>query len=114
MPFTAIELGYIDSTVGTLCRKRSPEHIKDKLSMEYSVKGFDVLMYELRPVWNDPQRKTESAIAKFKYAKKSKQWTLYWQRANLKWLRYDKDLTGADLAELVDEVDQDSQHVFFG
>jgi hypothetical protein len=50
MAFSEIELKRIDKEVGGLCKKRSPAHIKDKLSLEYRIKGHGVIIYPKFPV----------------------------------------------------------------
>lgn len=40
MAFSELELKRIEQTVGEFCRKRSPVYLKDKLRLEYSVKGY--------------------------------------------------------------------------
>ena len=48
MAFTEVELRRIEQTVGQLCRKRSPVHLRSQVRLEYSVKGHDVVIYERR------------------------------------------------------------------
>ncbi len=114
MAFSEFELKYIENTVGTLCRKRSPVHLRDKLRIVYVVKGHDVSMYEERPRWDNPRERTTSGIAKFKYIKKQKLWKLYWMRADLKWHLYGAFPESRRLEELVTEVDKDPHGAFFG
>ncbi len=114
MAFTAIELKKIDNTVGALCRKRSPAHLKDKFSLEYSVKDHDVLLYERRLRWDNPDEGIESGVAKLRYTRKTNQWQLYWQRANRKWVKYEPCPANKDLAVIVDEVGKDRYGCFFG
>ena len=114
MALTAIELKKIDNTVGALCRKRSPAHLKEKLRLEYSVIGHYVLIYERRPRWNNPDEWIESGVAKLRYTRKTNQWQLYWRRANIKWVKYEPCPANKDLATIVDEVDKDRYGCFFG
>ena len=41
MAFSEIELKRIEQEVGGLCKRRSPTHLKDELSLEYRIKGHD-------------------------------------------------------------------------
>lgn len=43
MAFSEVELKKIKQTVGKMCRKRSPAHLKDTLQLEYSVNGHEVM-----------------------------------------------------------------------
>ena len=36
MPFTEIELKYIDDTVGKMCKRRSPPHLRDELRESFT------------------------------------------------------------------------------
>ncbi len=55
MAFSELELKRIEQTVGEFCRKRSPAHLKDKLRLEYSVKGHEVIVFEWRSKWDNPR-----------------------------------------------------------
>lgn len=114
MAFSEIELKRIDNAVGKLCQKRSPAHLRDKFSLEFSIKGHDVLIYERRPQWNKPSDYTESAIAKLKYFRTANEWRLFWRRASLKWESYKPFPTSKVLNDLVVEVDNDPFGTFFG
>jgi len=39
MAFSELELKLIEEAVGEFCCKRSPAHLKDKLRLEYLIKG---------------------------------------------------------------------------
>ena len=49
MAFSEIEMYKIDNFVGTLCKLRAPEAVRDKLRYEYQIKNQDVILYEIRP-----------------------------------------------------------------
>ncbi len=114
MAFSEIELKRIDKEVGGICKKRSPAHIKDKLSLEYRVKVHEVLIYERRPQWDNPKNWIESPDAKLKYVRTSNVWQLFWQRANGKWVSYEPLPFSKDLKSLVEEIDSDPHGCFFG
>jgi hypothetical protein len=114
MAFSEIELERIDKEVGGLCKKRSPAHIKDKFSLEYRIKGHEVIVYERRPQWDNPNKWIESPDAKLKYVRTSKVWQLFWQRANGKWVGYESFPFSNDLRSLVEVIDADPHGCFFG
>jgi hypothetical protein len=43
MPFTEIELKYIEDTVGRMCKRRSPPQFRDELRIVYKVERLDVI-----------------------------------------------------------------------
>lgn len=64
MAFSELELKRIEQTVGIFCVKHSPAYLKDKLRLEYVVKGHDVVVVERRPRWDNrpsgPKRRWRS------------------------------------------------------
>ena len=114
MAFGELELKRIEQTVGEFCRKRSPAHLRDKLRLEYSVKGHEVIIFELRPKWDNPKEWTELPVAKLKFIRSANKWRLYWQRADLKWHEYPGQSSSDRINDLVREVDADPLACFFG
>lgn len=114
MPFSELELKRIEQTVGEWCRKRSPAVLKDKVQLEYSVKGHEVIIFERRPEWDNPKEWIESPVAKLKFIRSASKWRLYWQRADLKWHEYPGLSSSDDLGDLVHEIDADPLACFFG
>jgi len=114
MPFTEIELKRIENTVGKMCKKRSPVQLRDKLRTSFEIKDYEVIIYEERPRWNDPQEWLNSPIAKFKHIRKDKIWKLYWMRQDMKWHTYFGLNSSKDLEDLVKEVDNDPHGAFWG
>lgn len=114
MSFSEIELKKIDNLVGGLCRKHSPVLLRNELRMEYAIDGYNVLILECRPHWDNQSEWMQNPIAKIKFTRKTAEWTLYWQRANGKWISYEPRPTTKDLLLLVNEVDEDPLHTFFG
>ena len=114
MPFTEIELKYIESTVGKMCKRRSPPQFSDKLRTTFEVRSLDVIVYEERPEWHNPKEWSKTEVAKFKYSRKDGEWKLYWMRSDLKWHAYDMVSPTKSLEEIVKEVDEDPDGAFFG
>ena len=116
MPFSEIELRYIEDTVGKMCGRRSPPLLRDELRIIYEVERLDVVVYEERPNWRDPKKWSRMGVAKFKYSRKDGKWKLFWMRSDSKWHRYEMGMPGGAkrLEELVKEVDNDPYGAFFG
>ncbi|MGQ0665577.1 MAG: DUF3024 domain-containing protein [Nitrospiraceae bacterium] len=114
MAFSELELKRIEQTVGEFCKKRSPPHLKDKLRLEYLVKGQDVVIFERRPRWDNPKEWIESPVAKLKFVRSANKWRLYWQRADLKWHEYPGPSSSDRINDLVQEIDADPLACFFG
>ena len=114
MAFSEVELAGIEQIVGDLCRRHTREDLKHKLFFEYRVCGHDVAVFECRPFWNDPTEMTSGGVAKFKFVRSRNEWQLYWQRADLKWHRYDPYPASKEITQLVEEVEADRYGCFFG
>ena len=114
MAFTEIELARIKKIVGGFCGSRSPAHIRDKLRYDYKVQNQAVIIYEIRPQWDDPEKKIEAPLAKLNFVKNRNVWNLYWQGANMKWNKYEQFESSADIVELVNAINDDRCGCFFG
>ena len=114
MAFSELELQRIKREVGGLCKKRSPVHLRGKLRTEYKIEGLSIILYEVRPQWNDPKNFLELPFAKITYIKSRNIWKFFWRRADLKWHRYDPLDSAGQLSELIREIDTDPHACFFG
>ena len=114
MAFSEKELARIEKVVGGLCSRRVPDHAKDKIRLDYSIEGHNVLIYESRPGWSNPSEWIESEFAKLKYVRARDEWRLYWMHASGKWWLYEPYSNSKTLASMVKELDFDSHGCFFG
>jgi len=114
MPFTEIELKYIENTVGKMCKRSSPAQLRNQLRTVFEVKGHDVTVYEERPGWDNPKQWSSLPVAKFKYIRKDNAWKLYWMRRDMKWHLYEMPYDTKTLESLIKEVDSDPHGAFFG
>lgn len=99
---------------GFMDRRRPPSHIRPKLDFGHRITGQNLELFEIRPRWDDPSQKMESAIAKATYVKRTGNWKVYWQRADLKWHRYDPNPEVASVEEFLAVVEADEYACFFG
>ena len=97
-----------------MTRKRPPEKIRNELDIGYRIENQSVVIFEVRPVWNDPKEKIEEMVAKTTYVQKTKTWKLYWQRADLKWHSYEPNPEVKDFEEFVRTVEEDEFCCFWG
>lgn len=95
-------------------RRRPPEDIRDELDLAYRIEGQSIVIFEIRPRWDEPEETVESPVAKTTYVRTKNHWRVFWQRADLKWHRYDPASTVASLAEFLDLVDRDEYSCFWG
>jgi len=114
MPFNGIGEQRIEKVVGGFCEKRIPEHLRNQIKLIHEIRGYDVKIIECRPYFLNSHEWTESPVARMKYDPKTSKWQLYWRRASGKWWKYpDREPTNR-LEDLIDEIQKDPHHVFWG
>ena len=115
MPFTDIELAGHKRTLNAwLEKERPPPHIRPKLDFGYRITKQSVELFELRPAFHRPKEKQEEPIAKATWNKRQGVWQVYWQRADLKWHRYEPTRSVATLNAFLKLVREDKHACFFG
>ena len=95
--------------------RRPPPHIRPELDIGYRLKGQSVELFEIRPAWRgEPGEKIEHAIAKTTYVKTRGIWKVFWQRADLKWHRYEPNAEVQSLEDFLAIVERDEWGCFHG
>jgi hypothetical protein len=102
------------AVAGFMSRRRPPAHIRPQLDLGYRIDGQSLELFEIRPRWDDPSQAMEEAIAKATYVKRSGTWKVYWQRADLKWHRYDPNPEVDSVEDFLAVVEADEYACFFG
>ncbi len=96
-------------------RKRPPLEIRHEVDLAYRIERQSVILFEVRPAWQGPADAIiEIPIAKATYVRKHGHWRVYWQRADLKWHRYDPTPQTKTLNAFLSIVEQDQYACFFG
>jgi len=115
MPLSEFEMKKIEKQVREFVEKRRPPpHIRPELDFGFRVKGQSVEIFEVRPCWRHPEERIEHAVAKATYVKTQQIWKVYWQRADLKWHRYEPAPEVKTLGAFLSLVDLDDYACFFG
>ena len=94
--------------------RRPPPHIRDQLDFGYRIENQSVLLFEIRPDWQDSKKKMETSIAKATYVKRHNHWKVYWERADLKWHSYEPYPIAKTVSEFLSVVSEDQYACFFG
>lgn len=97
-----------------VARRRPPEHLRDRLDLAFTWDGSDVILFEVRPRWDDPSVKIHEHLARAKYVKSRKKWKVYWMRADFRWHLYPPLPEVDDIAAFLDEVERDPHGCFWG
>jgi hypothetical protein len=115
MAFTEKQLEEITTMMNSLIEKmRPPEHIRHKLDISWRIERQSVLLFEIRPQWNDPSVIREIDFAKATWVQKAKEWHIYWVRADQKWYRYPPLDSVVNLQRFIIEIEKDPYGCFRG
>jgi hypothetical protein len=91
------------------CAARVPEHARHQVRVECEIGRSDLTIIERRAPWRadfGPEW-SRLPIARLRYTKASRTWTLYWRDRNLRFHRYDRIEPSVNLSDLIRELDRD-------
>ena len=115
MAFSELEKKRVEKVVAAYVEQnRPPVHLRKELDLAFRIKGQSVEIFEIRPVWNNPSKTLEEPVAKASYIRTQKVWKIYWQRADLKWHRYDPDPEVDSIEKFIAVVQRDEYCSFYG
>jgi len=115
MSFNELDLKRIEKEVKAFIEKRRPPlEIRDEVDLSFRIEKYSIFIFEIRPIWRKPDEKTEIPIAKATFVKAKNIWKIYWQRADLKWHKYDPLEEVKTVKEFIAEVDKDQYGCFWG
>lgn len=115
MTISGFEIKRCEKLVAAYVEKHSPPgHVRKQVDLSFRIKGQSIEIFEIRPLWNNPDKKIEEMQAKTTYIKKSKIWKVFWQRADLKWHSYQPVPEVGTLEEFLALVSKDEHHCFKG
>ncbi|MDZ7805055.1 DUF3024 domain-containing protein [Thiohalophilus sp.] len=115
MAFSEFEKRKYEKLVGDYVEKhRPPPHVRKELDLSFRIEGQSIELFEIRPLWDNPNERIEEPVAKATYIKRQDTWKIYWQRADLKWHRYDPAPEAKRLEEFLKIVEQDEYSCFYG
>lgn len=92
-----------------------PEAAKE-MRYEMDIDSGAITLMECRPPWREEYGPewTRSPIARLRYTKSRRVWTLYWQDRHLRFHIYDHVEPSANVEEQLAEVDADPTSIFWG
>ena len=75
MPLSEFEAAKIEQELADLVEAIRPSvDIRDELDVVFRLEGQSVLLFEKRPLWDDPSKFSEAPFAKATFAKGTGQW----------------------------------------
>jgi Protein of unknown function (DUF3024) len=115
MALSEFELKRVERAVGAYIAKvRPPPHIRPELDLGFEVSKRSVELFEIRPDPQDQKQRMKRPVAKATYKKTRGLWWVYWQRADLKWHRYEPTPQVESIEEFLALVEKDPHACFFG
>ena len=115
MALTATQIQEIEQAGAAFLQKRRPSlEIRNKLDLAYRIEGPSVVVYEIRPNWQNPAEFMEGAVAKTTFVQTKNVWQVYWMRADLKWHGYKPRPSVKTIQAFFQLVDDDEYGCFFG
>ena len=102
--------------IRTWATNHTPAEARSQLWVELDITTTSITVMECRPYWRieENQPPTRHPVARCRWNNTTKQWTLYWQRRDLKfhiWPHLDPQPT---IAALLAEIDDHSNGAFWG
>jgi hypothetical protein len=98
------------------CHGRVPEHVRSEVRVEVDVADRHLTIVECRAPWRADFGPgwTRSPIARLRYTKATRLWSLYWRDRNQRFHEYDRAPATESVEELLAEVDRDPTAIFSG
>ncbi|MGH3932591.1 MAG: DUF3024 domain-containing protein [Pseudonocardiaceae bacterium] len=98
------------------CDQRVPAHARDQVRVECDIAPGHLTIMECQPLWRDEPGPewTRFPIARLRYTKANKTWSLYWRDRNLRFHRYDQLAPSSMINQLLTEIDRDPTAIFWG
>ncbi|QXP62272.1 DUF3024 domain-containing protein [Polaribacter sp. R2A056_3_33] len=114
MPTKIIDIN--EATIKSYVESLRPEdlEIRKQIDIGYAYDGKSVILFQIRPKWDNPKEKLQIDFAKITRIKSKKIWKLYWMRASGKWELYEPFSESTHLNEIVAIIKKDKHSCFFG
>lgn len=116
MAFTEDELKQCEPIIASFIEEQRPrEEIRSQVDLDYAIdiddQSIEIFEIRLHPFKNE---KGKIPIAKTKWVRRQRVWKIYWQRADMKWHKYDPVPQVETLGEFMEELQEDPRACFWG
>lgn len=98
------------------CRSRVPVQVRAEVRVEADVNERNVTIMECHPPWQaaDDAAWTRFPVARLRYTRSTRQWSLYWRDRHSRFHEYDRVPATGSVEELLEEIDRDPTAIFWG
>ncbi len=94
--------------------KRPPIEVRNEVDLQCRAEGNNIFIYEIRPLWNNPDKKHDVPVAKITYVKSRKIWKIFAQRSDMKWHIHPINPEESLIKEVIRVIDSDEICCFWG
>ena len=108
------EIEIIEVMEGFLINSRPPEEIRDQLDLSYKIENQSIIVFEIRPKWDNPKERIECKIATATYIQKDTTWAVFWFMSDMKWHGYKPNPKVKNLKEFIKVIQEDKHGCFWG
>jgi hypothetical protein len=109
-----ISVEIIETMENYISKVRPRPEIRHLLDINYEIQDKSIVINEIRPVWNNPNKILTLGYAKATFIKSKNVWNIFWKQADKKWHSYKPTPTVKELADFLKIVDQDEYRCFKG
>ena len=65
MPLSDVQHAHVTKLFTEFCESRVPPHVREKLRLDFRIRGQALERFEVRPRWNAPKEWMEESVAKW-------------------------------------------------
>ena len=94
-------------------RIRPPENLRVQLDFMYRIEGQSIIIFEIRPDWQNATVSIECPVAKTTFVKSKNHWKIFWMRADSKWHNYKPNPIVKEIKDFVRIVEEDKYNCFW-
>ena len=110
--FKTLEI--IEAVENYVERIRPEEKLRNEVDISYRIEDQSVIIYEIRPKYNNKTEILHIDVAKTTYIKSANNWKIFWKLASGLWESYKPKATVKTIAEFVQIVEEDKHACFWG
>ena len=115
MAFSEFAQFRIEKAIDAFMKQRRPRpDIRHEFDLSAKIERQSLVLYEVRPDWQDKTEIHEYPFAKLTYVCTRNSWSIFWMRANLKWYGYETEPSVRTIDEALKIVAEDKFSCFFG
>jgi hypothetical protein len=114
MALSDVQKAQVIGLLDEFCDARVPIMLRDRIVLQFRFLGSSVVLFEKRPMFDDPTRWIENSVAKFRFDPARRLWRLLCADRYGSWHLFRGVPPTASFGRLLEEVAADRTCVFWG